>query len=211
MVPFNVVGNQVIDADRMEELRRKYKPYIEPGAIFPLGQESQAKIKMDVCELITKIERLTAENKVMAKKYVDSTAVVGCLEIKLKDLKNHLPDNCVEGSCGEEDEITIGDAAAMTINDMTAKYPGALTEDQHIYLVDLIGDYVERAVTGAINSRQKEIGELHEVLEYLLKAQGPLVCGNHEDETHTLGCAGCECDVCNERQDAVLKAEVLSV
>jgi len=54
-----------------------------------------------------------------------------------------------------------------------------------------------------------QVGQLREALKDLLNAQGPLVCGNHVQGSHTLGCAECECAVCNERQAAVLKAEAL--
>lgn len=80
------------------------------------------------------------------------------MESEIARLKGHLPDCCINETCGQSENSVTGDVVANVMN--TAKGISKLTEDEYIELSDMIGDRHREAMHAAVRERDAKIAEL---------------------------------------------------
>jgi len=92
---------------------------------------------------------------------------------ELNRLKGHLPDCCINETCGEDENLTVGDVVACTMNGV--KSLGKLTTDEFVDLSDIVGDLSRKMLHAATKERDAEIARLKAEVARLWR---PMECGH---------------------------------
>jgi len=125
--------------------------------IVQMNLEIEELIDPEYEKLKFKVSNLTTERDVANR--------------EIERLKEHMPDACIQGTCNSEEHFTVGDVAAMTVNEGQDKCGlKALTHEQLAVLSDLVGDLAEKAVHSAIFDRQNQLIATNVKVEKLRKA-----------------------------------------